>query len=266
MKSGYPHADLQPDILDCLTQTDSCFNLLLPRFDIPDLYNSSTCENQPEFSVGCKSTSSDLDISSKKNRTVSNTSFASVSSTSDGESETVLEVNKQNELNGNEELADVGTHTHSSLNRSENEEQAILASVYGTTSATVCNKDLKLSVREIKGKEKLTRDDNFAAPDSMCGNEEAESSDSDVEWEDVESIILQGTELEQAEEYLQLQQHGYASHSFSIPVKVTSQFEVEENEDNSNILATLKECKQMLTVTYLPTIIKWMEVRPVILS
>ena len=233
--------------MDCLTQTDSCFNLLLPRFDLPDLYSCTPYTDQlpEEGNTAVPSTSSRSEGCSTKKRTMSSTSFASVSSSG--------ECSTQEETSVEEESILAGSC------RSE----SVLASIYGTTTSAAGSKDGRTSAGTGKGKEKFTSDCECAEHEDVykAGEEEAHSSDSEVEWEDVEPIAqLEGMLKEMPEELLELQQHGFASHNFSIPVEVTSQFEVIEDEDNSNILATLRESRQMLTCIFLPTIIKWMEV------
>lgn len=186
-----------------------------------------------------------------RKRTFSSNSFASISSNSE----------EQNDVDDSKhDVPDFSKDLNDNNNTScvSNREQTFLTDVYGVTSSESSIKDVKLSMEKGKGKEKLVNLHSTVGKDKLRESEEVESSDSEVEWEDVEPAPRLGTQLE---EFVDLQHHGFASHGFSVPIEVTSQVEVEENEDNSNILATLKENKQMLTSSYLPTISKWIEVK-----
>ena len=86
-----------------------------------------------------------------------------------------------------------------------------------------------------------------------CEDMSSSSDDSDVEWEDVGPG-------EKSEDFLQ--EHGFASRGYTIPVEIpsSSHVNVTETEDNSSILATLREAHHLLTDKYLPVITRWMEV------
>ena len=86
-----------------------------------------------------------------------------------------------------------------------------------------------------------------------CEDMSSSSDDSDVEWEDVGPG-------EKSEEFLQ--EHGFASRGYTIPIEISSSSHVNvtETEDNSSILATLREAHHLLTDKYLPVITRWMEV------
>ena len=88
-------------------------------------------------------------------------------------------------------------------------------------------------------------------------------SDSEVEWEDVDPVLptsppahphtfvgshdplSSSNPLMSAE--MDLQAHGIATHGFSIPIEIDTVPVLRENEDNSSILATLRESKQLLS-------------------
>ena len=86
-----------------------------------------------------------------------------------------------------------------------------------------------------------------------CEGMSSSSDDSDVEWEDVGP----GGKSEEL-----LQEHGFASRGYTIPIEIpsSSHVNVTETEDNSSILATLREAHHLLTDKYLPAITRWMEV------
>ena len=88
---------------------------------------------------------------------------------------------------------------------------------------------------------------------SVCEGMSSSSDESDVEWEDVEPG-------DQSEEFLH--EHGFASRGITIPIEISSSSHVDitETEDNSSIIATLRESHHLLTEKYLPAITRWMEV------
>lgn len=81
------------------------------------------------------------------------------------------------------------------------------------------------------------------------------SDDSDVEWEDVGPGDTSGDLL--------LQEHGFASRGYTIPIEIpsSSRVPITETEDNSSILAMLRETHHLLTEKYLPAVSRWMGVR-----
>ena len=85
-----------------------------------------------------------------------------------------------------------------------------------------------------------------------------------MEWEEVPvSELVSFESHDEAAVLTDLQEHGLMSRGFSIPITIelSKRPEVKETEDNTSIIATLQECKQLLAEKYLPTINKWMEVR-----
>ena len=264
------------DIEDCLAQVESCFNLLVPRFDIPDIYSSaesqeSSFELSPphQNNQGTEETVGEEEDRKerKRKRTVSSGSFVSLSSgdesddndsgNEEGETPSLEHMTCTNERKKADELI---------------KDEDILRRLYGlssTTSTSIDGQGLKLGAtisatgsRKGKGKLKsdIAEEIDGKAPDEETGgpaNSSDSDSSSDVEWEDVPmsgSHDQGGADL--------LQEHGLTSRGFSIPITIelSTQPEVRETEDNASIIATLQECKQLLSEKYLPTINKWMEV------
>lgn len=219
--------ELKQDIDGCLTEMESCFNLLLPRFELPDIYSTSAgtsqdtafnqdTSNQDESSLGLKPAGSyleNLEVQSRRRMISSSGSFVSLSEGSGSEGS-----GNDDEGGGSGDEGKLGT----------------------SHKATVCD-DKRLDVGSMQSTDP-------PPPDS--------DSDSDVEWEDVEPAV--GTEGELGAE---LQEHGMASLGFSVPVQLNRHVEVRETEDNSSILAILHERRQMLLTNHLPTLSKCMEVR-----
>lgn len=276
------------DIEDCLAQVESCFNLLVPRFDVPDIYSStesqdSSSELSPppyhhnEPVIGDKGEGKER----KRKRTVSSCSFASLSSgeesndDSDGEQETGPPVhasaNSRSKVEKDvfepEEASPFYTTLREQMKKDDSMagDEDVLACLY--TSSLGNDSGLKLgaaaSTCSSKGKGKLKND---VVKTEL--REEADSSDSDsssdVEWEEVPiSELVSCESRDQAAVLTDLQEHGLTSRGFSIPITIelSRQPEVRETEDNTSIIATLQECKQLLSEKYLPAINKWMEVR-----
>lgn len=261
--------DMRLDIEDCLAQVESCFNLLVPRFDIPDIYSSAESqESSSELSLPPQQGEGTEDVEDdavreeerkerKRKRTTSSCSFASLSSgdgSNDDESETLSLVHPASEEE--KEKSD------GSL-----KDEDILARLY-TTSSSI-GQGLKIGVTNSasssKGKGKLKSDMSEEvrgdSKDSGAGGADDNDSDSssDVEWEDVPIL---GPSLGSHDQAAELQEHGFTSRGFSIPITIElgNQPEVRETEDNTSIIATLQECKQLLSEKYLPNINKWMEV------
>lgn len=85
----------------------------------------------------------------------------------------------------------------------------------------------------------------------------SDTSDSDVEWEDVPG---EEEDVPGEEEAPPLQQHGFTSHSFSVPIELTARVEVRETADNRSILDTLRDCRQQLMDHFFPVTARWLEV------
>ena len=72
--------ELKYDMEECLTQMDACFNLLIPRFDLPDLSTQLLTDSSGDWS----STSTAMPVRKEERRrraTISSGSFASLSNT-----------------------------------------------------------------------------------------------------------------------------------------------------------------------------------------
>ena len=247
---------------DCLTQMDACFNLLLPRFDIPD----SSAQLQAD-SEGERPSTSGANSKGKeeKRRTISSGSFASLSSIDD------------ESCSDEESLSDVVIVT------SKEQGGDVAVGLASSSFSGLSNFFRKGSVTcSAKGKERakgqliqlhymyvhhaqlaLYVHTHTLLPGRPCGSGEgvygegvsSSSDDSDVEWEDVGPG--------DTSEDLLLQEHGFASRGYTIPIEIPSSSHVPimENEDNSSILATLRETHHLLTDKYLPAVSRWMGVR-----
>ena len=263
--------DMKLDIEDCLAQVESCFNLLVPRFDIPDIYSSAESQDSSfELSPPHRGTEEAIGEEERKERKRTVSSAGSFVSLSSGE--------ESDDDSGNEEVGETPSLAHtctSSTNEQEKADEAvkdedILRRLYTSSSTTSTSADghvvkfgTTVSASSRKGKGKLKSDiakelEGESYKDTGRGNSSDSDSDSssDVEWEDVP---MTGSHDQGAAD---LQEHGLMSRGFSIPITIELSItpEVRETEDNSSIIATLQECKQLLSEKYLPTINKWMEV------
>ena len=260
------------DIEDCLAQVESCFNLLVPRFDIPDIYSSAESQDSSfELSPPRRGTNEAIGDEERKERkrkrTVSSAgSFVSLSS---GE--------ESDDGSGNEEKGETPSLVYTDCTNEQEktdelaaEDEEIFRRLYAspaTTSATAdghivkIGKTVSTGSRKGKGKLKSSLAEEIIgeAHEEISGaySDDSDSS-SDVEWEDV-PMSRSHDQLQGAAD---LQEHGLTSRGFSIPITIelSTTPEVRETEDNTSIIATLQECKQLLSEKYLPAINKWMEV------
>ena len=264
--------DMKLDIEDCLAQVESCFNLLVPRFDIPDIYSSAESQDSSfELSPPHRGTEEVAEEEERKERqrkrTISSTgSFVSLSS---GEEESDDDGHNEEEGEAPSSASIPCTDEQKKIDEAVKDEE-ILRRLYASSTTTSASADghvVKLgaivSTSSRKGKEKLKSDLAEEAEGGMHrevdGGAYSSGSDSssDVEWEDVPM-----TGSHDQRPAADLQEHGLMSRGFSIPITIelSTTPEVRETEDNASIIATLQECKQLLSEKYLPTINKWMEV------
>lgn len=218
---------LRRDIDGCLTELEACFTLLLPRFDLPDIYTTTndTTTTSQDNTVIIKQDK----VRSRRRTVSSGGSFVSLSegSCSDDSVERECKGNRAGGPNASEEQGDANT--------SSKPEQSRTFQEGGCTSpagAKECDAGCWQSSRLIPSSE----------------------SDSEVEWEDVEPAAAEVFGVD-------MQEHGMAAHSFSVPVQVSRHVEVKETEDNSSILATLHEKKQLLVNHQLPSLNNCLEVK-----
>lgn len=301
------------DIEDCLAQVESCFNLLVPRFDIPDIYSSAESQDSSlELSPPHRGTEEQHGEEEKerkerkRKRTVSSAgSFVSLSSGEEseddsggknevhlgGDAPSLLHTDHTSEQEkaddgGNDEVGgEVPSLLHiDCTNKQEKadeltaKDEEILRRLYAPSSTTSTSGDghnniiVKLgktvSTGSGKGKGKLLKSDTTEKiggrilEDTGAASSDDSDSSSDVEWEDVPTSSRSRDQLLGGTAGDLLQEHGLTSRGFSIPITIelSTTPEVRETEDNASIIATLQECKQLLSEKYLPTINKWMEV------
>ena len=94
-------------------------------------------------------------------------------------------------------------------------------------------------------------------------DEESESewvdvSDNESEEEDLSSVTLRSGD--------DLQTHGIPSRAYSVTVELSrsGQVAVEETEDNSSILSTLRDCVRIIKQQFLPFVRKQIEVSSIV--
>ena len=295
------------DIEDCLAQVESCFNLLVPRFDVPDIYSSaesqeSSCEMSPPSHQHKEQviTEKGEGKERKRKRTISSCSFVSLSSgeeSNDDEQEpsqpmhTSANPKSKVERDVFEQEASLSVHTTSREEMKKEDsairEEDILSRLFTSSSGNGSGLKLGAAASSGSGKGKGKLKDVVVETKLREEDDSGESSDSssDVEWEEVpvselasseshdqaalltdlqeHGLMSRGFSIESHDQAADLQEHGLMSRGFSIPITIelSKQPEVTETEDNTSIIATLQECKQLLAEKYLPTINKWMEVR-----
>ena len=302
--------DLTRDIEECMVQITSCFNLLMPRFDLPDIYSSNPPSDGtshlgplravPEMSLpGREGGVGVAKPSEERDRTMSSCSFESLSE-NDDESEGMDDPSSeparnekqtnsisQQHTNSDQQLSVESAHSTSvgdpaSDGEGRDSDSEFLRRHYGIPSTGGSGKGVvkgkvvaggkgKSSVRLTASQpsSEVRIDEQFRevpeGPNKMQSSSNSESdSDSELEWEDVDPIQLQAAPHRVSD--FDLQAHGIATHGFSIPIQLDAVPVVQEDEDNSSILTTLRESKQLLVERYLPTINRWMEVSGLLLQ
>ena len=216
--------ELRQEVDGCLTEMDSCFTLLLPRFEMPDIYSTDPTNQDTALNQD----TSNQDTSSQDTTTPHSKSSKSEvhnrkRTVSSCGSFVSLSEGSDSEGSGSDEEGGGAKHKHKELGSIVKSHPA-MASV----DTDICTKG------------------DMESPES--------DSDSDVEWEEVElgSGEPEGAEL--------LQEHGIPGQGFSVPIQLSNRVEVRETEDNSSIIGTLRERRQLLLNHHLPTLTKCMEV------
>jgi hypothetical protein len=227
--------ELRHDIDSCLTEVESCFTLLLPRFELPDIYTSSDASQVSVNQNTDQEKSRELQRAPgsskfKARRLSSLGSFVSLSegSGSDGEGGSDCGVERARKRSIGLDIR-VAESPKSGDNLLPTDVVAHTSGDPLPTSVSACSDLLPASI------------DSASSTDS----------DSDVEWEDV---------LESTGWNADMQEHGMAAHSFSVPVQLSGRVEVKETDDNSSILSSLRERRLLLVNHHLPNLNKCLEV------
>ncbi len=213
--------DLKQDIDGCLTEVEACFNLLLPRFELPDIYSSATM-----------ATSQDTAQSSSQDKAVS---------------QDTAESSSQDKAVSQDSLTTQDTHRRRTLSSG--------GSFVSLSEGSGSEEEGEGEETMRQGSEGGANHSLTQGPDAGNSPSSESDSDSEVEWEEV------GLSCGGGGGGVDMQEHGLAGHGFSIPVQLSSRVEVTETEDNSSILDTLRERKNQLLHHLLPALNKCLVVR-----
>lgn len=269
--------ELRQDIDSCLTEVEACFNLLLPRFDLPDIYSSTDAAGQATTSDSQDisphqdtrtsrdtRTSQDTVGASTRQGSVNQSQDTDLASTGDTDRKSVVVGIAEDSRPATRRLSSQGSFVSLSEGTGSECEGARDEGDHnsaggGANTSWVDSQDSLFG--EEKGESsnggRHLRAGTELAPIGGCDGTKSEElglcadSDSDVEWEDVEPESWDAD----------MQEHGMASHGFSVPVQLSSRVEVMETDDNSSILATLQERRLQLVNHHLPNLSKCLEVR-----
>ena len=251
----FHYPEQMPEIRACLTEIESCFQLLLPRYDIPlDTRTHSTTNlnskqsapplNAHDSRQSCTLQSHSRDASCPQShaschgsgkcegRTCSITSSGSFHSIGYSEGD----------LDEDEEEMEEAVPSHTDL-RQMQEEHEMNPSEKGEETNRGNKRDPKVD-QGGHGQEKI----------DSSGSEG--DSDSDVEWGDL--LVAGGGP---SKGMAGLAAHGIVSRDFALTIDLPRTVEVKEGEDNESILATLRERQAILDSKFFPMINKWIEVR-----
>ena len=133
------------DIEDCLAQVESCFNLLVPRFDVPDIYSSaesqeSSSELSPPSHQHKEHVITEKGEGKERNRkrTTSSCSFVSLSSGEESD-------------DGSDDEQETGPPVHTSKSELERDvlEQEAASSVHTTSKEEVKKDDSTMRDEDI---------------------------------------------------------------------------------------------------------------------
>ena len=255
--------DLRSDIDGCLVEVESCFNLLLPRFELPDIYSSNEdAAGRVSQDTRDSQDTRNCQVTGRRHPRCSEpvtqrlSSHGSFLSPSEGGSD----CEEEEDVGGELDKQVVDKHClFTGEKEVVREKEDAGASLASEEAGEACGSDDPLPT--------CGTDDDAALPKAHCGvdslpsddmdSDSGTDSDSDVEWEDVPAAAHSGTELWNAD----MQEHGMAAHSFSVPVQLSNRVEVIETDDNSSILSTLRERRLQLVNHHLPNLSKCLEVR-----
>ena len=292
-------AEMKGDIEDCMRQMEACFNLLLPRYDLPDIYSSITpaaaaaaavppscelhtiAEGFPPFKTHTTAGAGSLQIQAetseelgvrKRRRTLSSGSFASLGSSDAESTEDDLEQCQLGNplpevLQGTSEATADGGNTG-----------GVLESVYGASSQSRTKK-CSVASNPDKGKSSAKYGDGVRGEDGDGVRGEGTEDSDGVKGEDSDGVMAEDgdgvrgeggdsdsedsdtdwEDVPSSAPSISMQEHGISSVGYSIPIAIASRPKITENEDNTSIITTLSECQQVLLQLYLPAVIKWLE-------
>ena len=283
-----------------MVQITSCFNLLMPRFDLPDIYSSDPphdgashlgpLQAVPEMSLPDRGGGVGVaKPSDERDRTMSSCSFESLSENDDEDiddlstepagNEKQTNSTSQRHSNSDQQLSVESAHSTSVRDTASDSEggdsdSEFLRRHYGIPSTGGYGKGMVKGAAGGKGKNsvRLTEsqpssearvDEQFReVPEGPSKKQSSSNSESDSDSE-LEWEDVDPIQLQAAPHSVSdfdLQAHGIATHGFSIPIRLDAVPVVQEDEDNSSILTALRESRQLLVERYLPTINRWMEV------
>lgn len=181
------YVDNKYDIDSCLKQMDSCFDLLLPRFDVSeDVCTQPTLSFKPgEF----------------RSHTFSSGSFASLESTDGSESETEMEKEETTAQLQDNTVTVVDSCCSSQCENGREGGEKGRKGVAGGSE---------------KGKKKVVMESSGGVEEEEEGEEGGVSSDeSDVEWVDVEPIHMASL--------AQMKENGFIGQGLSISIQLPAQ-------------------------------------------
>ena len=269
--------ELKREVRSCLTEVEACFNLLLPRFDMPDIYQSHDPEKETSGVLGkglIQRLAGDGPVGwkippVKKRRITSSScsSFVSLGSTLGEEDELDEEARKEAEFEpvGAAITKETGGGEERVLERDGGlkERPAGTAAAAGDGSEGMAPSGAAPPPPSASASSSQAL--SGAAPPPPCASSAdlaGSDSDSEVEWEEVPpdgGVCDEDQSLPPAGE-AEWQEHGLSMRGLVVPVTIGRVVELEETEDNSSILTSLRENRQLLLFHFLPTLSKCMEV------
>lgn len=259
--------DMQRDVNSCLTEMEACFNLLLPRFDQPDIYKSRDIARDDLHGGRCavgvgvpRDAAGDGDCPppKKQRRTTTSSSCSFVSLSEDGDSDGEVDDDKDEvEVERGEDREENKMEKGGGKKNIEGEEEEKTnkesqGGIAATASCRVVLEDAS-SNDLLKGSSQLA--------DESAETSSGSDSDADVEWEDVAAPVTSSSEVgDVGAVSVVMQEHGLASRGLVVPVRLGPRVEVRETEDNTSILSSLRENRQLLLAHFLPTLNRCLEV------
>ncbi len=257
--------ELKKEVGSCLTEMEACFNLLLPRFDLPDIYQSQQGGGRSDGEqllgdVAAREQDGSLPAAKRRRTTVSSScSFVSLESDQTSLSDNEEGVEERDETSA----VELGSKTEVVEDARDSEQLGELESERFENN-TIMSSEAGQSTSELSGKgfqnskPQVIAASHCAASAKLSpgGKGEDLDSDSDEEWEDVPPDI----DPIGRETGGDLQEHGMFARGLTVPVMIGPRIEIEETEDNSYILSSLRENRQLLLVHFMPSLGRCLEV------
>ena len=221
-------SELQKEITDAATEAENCIDLLLPTSDL--LFTQSDFVEQDDQKGG-----RNKGIAASSASESSELHIASSSAAGDC-------------VRNCSERTDVTKQCDSEQSR-ESEIVLDKRSDLGSSGVTTDSAEAGSS----RDMEKTEAAHN---PESDCKPDDEKDSDNDSDDDEFEDI-----DADEAEELGMVQTHGLGSRKYNLEIEIgTTEVHLTETDDNRDLYHSLKDSNSLVSLRYLPQVVKWLEV------